>query len=140
MKLSEIKGDRCFDVIADIIDPICKMADDKEVVELFRPKKVPEGMKPTEYFAKRMRVGVPVLLKGHKSEIVSIMATIEGVAPEKYTRDLTLAKLVHDVYDMLTDAELVSFFPSAPMTETVSGKASETTEAPETAAPSLDMC
>ncbi len=126
MRLSEIKGDRCLDVIADIIEPIAKMAEDDAVVELFKPKAVPDGMDQRGYFVQRMRAGVPALLKGHKAEIIAIMAAIEGVAPKKYARDLTFGKLIHDVFDVLTDEAILSFLPSQPTTSTASGDASAT--------------
>ena len=36
MKLSKIKGERVFDVIADIIDPIANIAEDKVAAALFQ--------------------------------------------------------------------------------------------------------
>ena len=76
MKLSDIKGDRVLDVIADIIDPIANMVQDKDVAAMFERKAVPEGMEAREFFAERMRKGMPVLLKGHKADIIAIMAAI----------------------------------------------------------------
>ena len=37
MKLSDIKGDRVFDVIADLIDPVASIAQDAQAAALFRP-------------------------------------------------------------------------------------------------------
>lgn len=64
MKLSDIKGDRVLDVIADVIDPIANIAQDRDVNEMFKRKAVPEGMEAHEFFAGRMRKGMPALLKG----------------------------------------------------------------------------
>ena len=36
MRLSDIKGDRVFDVIADIIDPIANIASDETASALFK--------------------------------------------------------------------------------------------------------
>lgn len=109
MKLSQIKGDRCFEVIADIIEPISIIASDKTVVEMLKPKKTPEGMQPKEFFIKRMKDGLPVLLRDHKTEFVAIMAALNGVDKKDYLKNLNLANLFSDVVDMLNDEELLAF-------------------------------
>lgn len=113
MKLSEVKGDRVLDVIADVIDPIANIAQDKGVVAMFKREAVPEGMEAHEFFAARMRKGVPALLKGHKSDIIAILAAIEGVAPGQYEASLNLAKLFTDVMELLTDDAFVDFLSSS---------------------------
>lgn len=112
MKLSDIKGDRVLDVIADIIDPIANMVQDKDVAAMFEREAVPEGMEARDFFAERMRAGMPVLLKGHKFDIIAILAAIEGVAPEQYAASLNLAKLFTDVMELLTDDALLDFLSS----------------------------
>lgn len=112
MKLSDIKGDRVLDVIADIIDPIANMVQDKDVSAMFERKAVPEGMDARDFFAKRMRKGMPVLLKGHKADIIAIMAAIEGVTPEQYAASLNLAKLFTDVMELVTDDAFLDFLSS----------------------------
>lgn len=109
MKLSQIKGDRCFEVIADIIEPVAIIAADQSTMELFKPKKTPEGMDPKQFFLQRMREGLPSLLKEHKNEFVAIMAALNGVDKKKYLQDLNLAKLFSDVIDMLNDEALLGF-------------------------------
>lgn len=118
MKLSDIKGDRVLDVIADVIDPIANMVQDKDVAAMFERKAVPEGMDARDFFAERMRKGMPVLLKGHKADIIAIMAAIEGVAPEQYAASLDLPKLFTDVMELVTDDALLDFLSSS---ETVKG-------------------
>lgn len=66
MKLSDIKGDRVFDVIADIIDPIANMAQDKDVTAMFKREAVPEGMDARDFFAKRICKGLPSCSKAIK--------------------------------------------------------------------------
>lgn len=112
MKLSDIKGDRVLDVIADIIDPIANMVQDKDVAAMFERKAVPEGMKARDFFAERMRKGMPVLLKGHKADIIAIMAAIEGVTPEQYAESLDFPKLFTDVMELITDDAFLDFLSS----------------------------
>lgn len=113
MKLSDIKGDRVLDVIADIIDPIANMVQDKDVAAMFKREAVPEGMKARDFFAKRMCKGLPVLLKSHKADIIAIMAAIEGVTPEQYAKSLDFPKLFTDVMELVTDDAFLNFLSSS---------------------------
>ena len=136
MKLSDIKGERCLDVVADLIDPIASMAQDEDVVALFKPTKVPEGEAPRAFFAERMSKGLPALLRGHRSEIIQIMAALEGVTPAAYKRSLTMPKLFTDVFEVLTDEGITAFLSSPAMIARSSGSASASTEDPFEVVPS----
>lgn len=109
MKLSDIKGDRTLDVIADLIEPIAEIAEDKEAVAFFKPQKPKDGQTPAEAFAQRVRKAAPVLLKGHKREIITILSVIKGVPESEYSEQLTLAQLIGDVVELLTDEVFISF-------------------------------
>lgn len=113
MRLSDIKGDRVLDVIADVIDPIANMMQDEDVAAMFGRKAVPEGMDARDFFAKRMRKGLPVLLKGHKADIIAVMAAIEGVTPGQYAASLDLPKLFTDVMELVTDDAFLDFLSSS---------------------------
>lgn len=113
MKLSSIKGDRVLDVIADIIDPIANMVQDKDVAAMFKREAVPEGMEARDFFAKRMRKGLPVLLKSHKADIIAVMAAIDGVTPGQYAESLDFPKLFTDVMELVTDDALLDFLSSS---------------------------
>ncbi len=113
MKLSDIKGDRVLDVIADIIDPIANMVQDKDVAAMFKREAVPDGMEARDFFAKRMRKGLPVLLKSHKADIIAVMAAIDGVTPEQYAASLDFPKLFTDVMELVTDEAFLNFLSSS---------------------------
>lgn len=113
MKLSDVKGDRVLDTIADIIDPIANIVQDEDVAAMFERKAVPEGMDARDFFAKRMRKGMPVLLKGHKADIIAIMAAIEGVTPEQYAASLDFPKLFTDAMELVTDDAFLDFLSSS---------------------------
>ena len=113
MKLSNVKGDRVFDVIADIIDPIASMVQDKDVAAMFKREAVPDGMEARDFFAKRMCKGLPVLLKSHKADIIAVMAAIEGVTPEQYAASLDFPKLFTDVMELITDNAFLDFLSSS---------------------------
>ena len=110
MKLSEIKGERVFDVIAEVIDPIVSIAQDKEAAELFAPKQKPKDMEPWDFFLQRVRKSLPKLLKDHRDDFVTIMAAVNDTTPKKYMDGMTLATLLNDVVELITDREFVSFF------------------------------
>lgn len=130
MRLSDIKGDRVLDVIADIIDPIANIASDETASALFKREKLPEGMTAKAFLLERARKAVPALLKGHKSDIITVLATIEGISAYDYRASLTLAKLMKDTAELLTDEAFGELFISA-QSENNSGSAQESIEAPK---------
>lgn len=123
MKLSDIKGDRVFDVIADLIDPVANIAQDAPAAAIFRPA---EGEQTP--VAQRLRAALPTLLRTHKQDLTSILSTIQGVSAQEYRAGLTLAVLLRDCLELLNDSQFAELFPSA-QTETPSGSAQETTAA-----------
>ena len=127
MKLSEIKGDRALDVIADIIDPICNIAEDEEAMALFERQKCPDGVTPRQFAAQRIRKSVPVLLRNHKSDVIVIVATLTGVSPYEYAKELTIPQLVNDLADVFVDDLSRSLFISA-QSATTPGSAQESIE------------
>lgn len=130
MRLSNIKGDRTLEVIAEIIDPIANIAEDEEASSMFKREKLPDGMTAKKFLMKRARKSLPVLLKGHKSDIIAILSAIEGVSAEEYSGALNLVKLVKDCTDLLTDEVFMELFISA-QSENNSGSAQESIEGTE---------
>lgn len=125
MRLSDVKGERVIDVIADIIDPIANISSDPVAAELFTRRHVPKGMSAKAFMVQRVRTSLPALLKGHKRDVITVLATIQGVSAEEYTESLTLVKLIKDCMELMTDDLFNSLFTSAE-TETPSGSATET--------------
>ena len=130
MRLSDIKGDRTLEVIAEIIDPVANIAEDEEASAMFKREKLPEGMTAKKFLMNRVRKSLPVLLKGHKADIIAILSAIEGVSAEEYNGSLNLMKLINDCTDLLTDEAFGELFISA-QSGTSSGSAQENTEESE---------
>lgn len=126
MRLSDIQGDRVFDVIADIIDPVANIAQDDDAASFFRREKLPEDMTAKDFLMQRARKALPALLKGHKSDIIAILAAIEGVDANEYRSKLNLVKLMQDATELLTDEAFGELFISA-QSEKPSGSAQENT-------------
>lgn len=124
MKLSEIKGERTLEVIAELIDPIANIAANPVAKELFEKKALPEGMKKKEFAVQRLRKGVPSLLKDNKTDVIAILAAINGVTPQEYAESLNLAKLISDAAELISDEAFAAFFISA-QTGKSSGSAQE---------------
>lgn len=129
MKLSDIKGERVFDVIADIIEPVTNIAQDKEIT-LFKRETTPDGMTARSFAIKKISKNAPLLLKRHKGDISTVLAVIKGQTVEEYVASLNMATLSIDLLELLNDREFVSFFTSAAQTMGSCGDASETTVDP----------
>lgn len=114
MRLSDIKGDRVIEVIADIVEPVSNIAADKDAKGLFSRQKLPEGMTPNTFLAQRIRKYLPPILRTHKHDITAILAAINDSTVEEYSEKLNLALLVKDVTDLLTDEVFTELFISAP--------------------------
>lgn len=123
MRLSDVKGERAIEVVADIIEPIYRIAQDEAAIDVFRPKECPEGTDPKAFMAARMAKGVPALLRGHKADLIAILAAIEGADPDEYAESLDLAKLTASLVEMVTDPALLGFLASsAPDSEPTRGE------------------
>lgn len=122
MRLSEISGDRVFDVIADIIDPACSIAADPKTAELFDAKGRPEGMDAGKYLLARVRKALPVLIRDHRDDLIAIMAAVEGVGADEYRESVTLPELIKSIYDMITDEDLLAFLSSSDKARTQGGE------------------
>lgn len=112
MMLSEIKGERTFEVMADLIEPALAIAQDSEVSNMFnpvKPEEVPEGMTAEQYQVERSSKCLPLLLRKHKDALTAILATIEGVGKEEYIESLTPVKLFSDFSNMLKDPVMRAF-------------------------------
>ena len=110
MKLSDVKGEACLDVLADITGPIIALAQDEDVKALFSGKGCPEGEDRCQYATEQVKKGLPKLVKSHKADFIQILAALDCKAPEDYAKELTLAKLMADIVELLTDEDFGSFF------------------------------
>ncbi len=130
MKLSEIQGERVFDVLADIVDPIANIAEDETASALFKREKLPDGMTAKKFMIQRARKSLPALLKGHKADIIAILSAIGDVDPDTYKGALNLVNLMRDATELLTDEAFAELFISA-QSKATSGSALENTEGRE---------
>jgi len=108
MKLSEIKGERAVEVIADLIEPIANIASDKECSDLFSVKPVKDEDKKVTA-RKHLVKKVPLLLKTHKRDVIQIIATLDG----KTIDEMNLFSITAALIGMIQDEALIELFTSA---------------------------
>lgn len=109
MRLSEIKGERVFDVIADIIEPACNIMQDKEAAAIFDRTEKPDDMTASEYVISKIKHSMPKLMRTHKDDLIAILAAVNGVDKDEYRDSITMPTLLKGVYEILTDEDLLGF-------------------------------
>jgi hypothetical protein len=108
MKLSDIKGERAIEVIADLIEPIANIASDKECADLFSVKPVRDEDKKVTA-RKHIVKKVPLLLKTHKRDVIQIVATLDS----KTIDDMNLFSITAALIGIVQDEALIELFTSA---------------------------
>lgn len=96
MKLSEIKGEKAIEVIAEIIEPATEIMTDTEFRDIARKRNIPKA--------------VSVALKNHKKSVLTILAALDGEDPEHY--EPTLLSLPAKLLELFNDPELMELFSS----------------------------
>lgn len=112
MRLSDVKGERVLDVIAEIAVPAINIASDEDALRFFKAEKPEDGQTATEAFADRMKVAAPALMKAHRDDFVAILAALDGVTVEEYVEGMTLGSVLVDVFELLTDEAFEDFLSS----------------------------
>lgn len=110
MKLSEVRGERVFDVVADLVDPVVAIALDKDVAVMFDMRGKPDDMSAWEFLLTKLRESLPALIKTHRDDLVAIVSTVQGVTPEEYVEGLSVGSLIRDILDLVTDRDFTAFF------------------------------
>ena len=110
MRLSDFKGEKAVDILADMMNPASVIFKDEEVKKMFT--------KGSTY----MDIG-GYILKDHKSEILDIYEILMHEPKE----NANPIKLIQLVMDIIEDDELTSLFTSQSQLMS-SGSATENTE------------
>lgn len=112
MKLSEVKGKRVFDVMADLVDPLANIATSEAVKRAFSASDRPKGMTDGEFAIKRLRDSAPTIIREHRHDVVNVLSSIAGVTPEEYEKDMTMMSLLMDIMELLGDDDFLAFLGS----------------------------
>lgn len=117
MRLSDIRGEQALDVLANILDPVSKIAVDEGFQKLVKAKD---------------KIGcVQYILRNYKKETLSIMASLDGEDPKDYNP--TLPQIPAKLLELLNDPVIKPFFESQGRSQedASSGSATESTGATE---------
>lgn len=96
MKLSEVKGEKALDVLADIIEPISEIIADKEVAKTLRSGKKSKA--------------VSLAIKNHKKAVIEVLAALDGKSVNEY--ECNLLSLPKQVLDIVNDPAVIELFTS----------------------------
>lgn len=117
-KLSDFKDEQALDLLADVFEPAVKIVVDEEFI-----KAVDKG--------NRLEA-VKIAIKNHKSEVMEILAAMEGVPVEEFHCNIfTLPMRLGEVIgEIMREPELMAFFTQQgeKKSKTTSGSVTESTE------------
>lgn len=113
MRLSEFKDEKGIEVVAKLMGPIGAIASNQENAKA-KDKSILE-------FASAM-------LQNNPKEIMAMLAILDDQDPADY--HCSAATVLRDVFNMISDPELLMLFGLQGQTPASSGSASESTEAP----------
>lgn len=118
MKLSDYKGEDALDLLADIIEPAMEIISDKRISEAVKGDMSRGAL-------------VKLIIKNHKTAILTIMAVIQGEDPAAYKPDVLT--LTADLLELLSDEAFIELFLSQgqKLSGLRSGPATEATQESE---------
>lgn len=130
LRLSDVNGERSLDVIADIIEPVCRIALDPKAGKFFQASPVKKGETEKDHAISHVRKNLPTLLKTRKAEIYEILGIISGEGAD-YVKNRNAAEVFSDCLTLMGDPEFRNlFFSAVPSQGTVStGGSDDTLEA-----------
>lgn len=117
MRLSDIKGEKALDVVADLIEPVAEIMSDKRIPPLLQSGKAADRIKA-------IKIGI----KEHKRSVISMMAILHDEDPETYQPSVLTIPV--QLLELLNDPEVQALFGSQAQTSDgiTSGPASENIE------------
>lgn len=114
MKLSEFKDEKAIEVVAKLLVPIANIAENAKNAKA-------KGASKLEFAS--------ALLANNKKEVMDMLAILSDKEPGEY--HCNAATVLMDVFNMLSDPDLVQLFGLQSKTSTSSGSATENTEVSE---------
>lgn len=118
MKLSELKGEKAIEVLADLLEPVSRIITDDEVVTAVR-----NGESKITIIQK--------MLKGHAKDVIEVMAITEGVPVDEY--EVNFMTLPSKLIELFNDEVFSQVFTSQGQKEEskLSGSVTENTKEDE---------
>lgn len=111
MKIKDVKGERSFTILKDLIPHVERLGSNKPLCDIYNTDGLPDDDRErAEIIAERIASAMPDLISGAKDDLVGYLSTLEGVTPEEYEKDISAGKLIGGVMDMLADSYFRAFF------------------------------
>lgn len=110
MKLSEMTIEKQAAAICDLCDPVGTLLEDSRVGQALSALQAKDGETVGELMGRAVKKIIPLLLKEHLSELVSIASILTGKSPQEVKKG-GIPGLVRDVKSSF-DGELLGFFKS----------------------------
>ena len=113
-KLSDYKDEEALDILADLIEPCINIMGDGKIYEYIKEKQKIKA--------------ITAAIKDYKEDVITIMATLEGVPRAEYHCSLVTLPML--LLNLINDPVLMDFLSSQAdqISETFSGSATENTE------------
>ena len=109
-QISEIKGEKSFDILAGLIEPVTNIATDKKAAELFGVRPLPKGMTTQQFILQRVKEAIPNLMKRHKKDLIAILALLSDMTEKEYKEQMTLDGVMLDLSQLISDPIFNAFF------------------------------
>jgi hypothetical protein len=118
MKLSDYKGEKALDVLANMLEPATEILADNEVANGIKRGDIPVKI-------------VKVAIQRHKRAVIELLAALNDMPPDEYAEQVSLLTLPKQLLELMNDEDVQSLFSSrGQMTEAqFSGSAMESTGA-----------
>lgn len=97
-KLSEFKGDKAFEVIDQLLDPIAQIAQDEE----FKKARKNKGAS--------IKTLAHKLIKDHKDEIVTILAVISEQEFDDLRKSISPVDILNGTIAIFSDEDMLNLF------------------------------
>src|SRR5574344_1669925 len=115
MKLSQLTTDDAFDVLCELTPYINNIITDEVLVDELKAKVKATG---EETKAEIMAMGadkinklVPIVLKGHKSDVLGILSVVNCVDADEIGKQ-SIIKAMMQIRDLIKDKDFLDFFKS----------------------------
>lgn len=116
MRLSDVKGEKALDIVADVMELAELIGGDERFTALADDMKALNG--DTEKAWKVMCRHLPAILRdeGYKRRIVSILAAAAGIDQELYAKEGPILSDLAELF--LTDSEALGFLAGSATSQT----------------------
>lgn len=108
MKLSEIRGEDNAALLANIMEPIGKIAMDEKYAHVF-PIEAKKNETPKQAFTRFCFTILPKMIKDHKDAVCDILSIVSN----KPAEEMIFTDILAGVTGLITDEVFLSFFSSA---------------------------